>query len=318
MLSRSVAKRLPAASDLDLATLRIFVAVAEAGSFVSGGKAVGLTRSAAGKAVARLESYLETRLFQRTTRQVSMTAEGRELFHRSVQILEDMADAEASVRANASSPRGTLRLTVSEGYGKAKIIPFLTEYLETVPDLSVEVSFTDRVVDLVEEGFDLAIRVGATVSSTQYITQVIDRTPLGLYASPSYLARCETPNCLEDLSCHLRLTYGLAPAPTAWSFPFRGAAPTIIDGPSRIRFDSGDAVKVAAIAGLGIALLPESIVETHLQSGELISILPKVTCTEVDIRALYPSRRHLSLRTRHFLDGLKQFSCRSFKKVRDP
>ncbi|MGU3399912.1 LysR family transcriptional regulator [Brucellaceae bacterium D45D] len=308
MLPRSVAKRLPAATDLDPAALRIFVAVAEAGSFVSGGKAVGLTRSAAGKAVARLESYLETRLFQRTTRQVSMTAEGRELFHRSVQILEDLAEAEASVRANGSRPRGTLRLTVSEGYGKAKIIPFLSQYLENAPELAVEISFTDRVVDLIEEGFDLAIRVGTSVSGSQYITQVIDRTPLGLYASPSYLARYEMPDCLEDLTGHFRLTYGLAPAPTAWSFPFLDTAPTIIDGPSRIRFDSGDAVRAAAVAGLGIALLPEFIVDTHVKSGELIRILPEATRSEVDVHALYPSRRHLSLRTRHFLDGLKQFS----------
>jgi len=310
MQSRNIAKRLPVASDLDIGALRIFVAVAEAGSFVGGGKAVGLTRSAAGKALARLESYLGVRLFHRTTRSLSLTTEGHEFYRRSLQLLEDLAEAEASIRQDQLRPHGTLRLTVSEGYGKAKIIPYLVTYLETAPDLAVEVSFTDRLVDLVEEGFDLAIRVGATAPNGQYITQVIDRARLGVYASPEYLLKQGTPASLTDLAHHKRLVYGLGATSTVWSLPGEDGQPVTIHGGAHARFDSGDAIRVAALAGLGIALLPSFIVEKDIALGNLVEILPKTAMNEVTIHAIYPSRRHLSIRTRSFIEGLR----RSFRQ----
>ncbi|MCH4543686.1 MULTISPECIES: LysR family transcriptional regulator [Brucella/Ochrobactrum group] len=306
MQRRDIAKHLPAASELDLGALRIFVAVAEAGSFVGGGKAVGLTRSAAGKALARLEAYLGTRLFHRTTRRLSLTTEGHEFYHRSRQLLEDLAEAEASIRPNRLQPRGTLRLTVSEGYGKAKIIPYLATYLETAPDLAVEVSFTDRMVDLVEEGFDLAIRVGSVATSGQYITQVIDRTRLGLYASPDYLLKRGKPASTDELRHHQRLIYGLGTTSTVWNLLREDDLPITIEGGVHIRFDSGDAIRVAALAGLGIALLPSFIVEQDITDGKLVEILPKTAMSEAAIHAIYPSRRHLSIRTRSFIEGLKR------------
>ncbi len=154
---------------------------------------MGLTRSAAGKALSRLEDYLGTRLFHRTTRRLSLTTEGHEFYSRCLQIIEDVQEAEASIRHDHPLPRGTLRLTVSEGYGKAIVIPFLGSLLATSPELSVEVNFTDRIVDLVEEGFDLAIRVGEAVTSTEYVTQVIARARPRLYAAPGYLEKvCHT------------------------------------------------------------------------------------------------------------------------------
>ncbi|WP_266034362.1 substrate binding domain-containing protein, partial [Brucella intermedia] len=175
---------------------------------------------------------------------------------RSLQLLEDLAEAGASIRQNQLRPHGTLRLTVSEGYGKAKIIPYLATYLETAPDLAVEVSFTDRLVDLVEEGFDLAIRVGSVAPNGQYITQVIDRARLGIYASPEYLLKQGIPASVTDLAHHKRLVYGLGSTSTVWSLPGEDGQPVTIHGGAHARFDSGDAIRVAALAGLGIALLP--------------------------------------------------------------
>ncbi len=199
-----------------------------------------------------------------------------------------------------------MRLTVSEGYGKAKIIPYLATYLETAPDLAVEVSFTDRLVDLVEEGFDLAIRVGSVATSGQYITQVIDRTRLGLYASPDYLLKRGKPASTDELRHHQRLIYGLGTTSTVWNLLREDDLPITIEGGVHIRFDSGDAIRVAALAGLGIALLPSFIVEQDIADGKLVEILPKTAMSEAAIHAIYPSRRHLSIRTRSFIEGLKR------------
>ena len=225
---------------------------------------------------------------------------------RSLQLLEDLAEAGASIRQNQLRPHGTLRLTVSEGYGKAKIIPYLATYLETAPDLAVEVSFTDRLVDLVEEGFDLAIRVGSVAPNGQYITQVIDRARLGIYASPEYLLKQGIPASVTDLAHHKRLVYGLGATSTVWSLPGKDGQPVTIHGDGYARFDSGDAIRVAALAGLGIALLPSFIVEQDITDGKLVEILPKTAMSEAAIHAIYPSRRHLSIRTRSFIEGLRR------------
>ncbi|AUH01262.1 LysR family transcriptional regulator [Prodigiosinella confusarubida] len=307
MVGKKIPVAKPKGSDIDIGALRIFVAVAEAGSFVAGGKAMGLTRSAAGKALARLENYLETRLFQRTTRRLSLTTEGHEFYHRCSQLLEDLEEAEATIRQNPLRPKGILRLTVSEGYGKMIILPFLNEFLEASPELSIEVSFTDRVVDLVEEGFDLAIRVGSATTSYQYITQVIDRAWPHLYASPNYLEKWGIPNSFAEIKNHRRLVYGLGTAPTAWTLVDKEQGQITLDGPAYARFDSGDAIRTASIAGLGIGYLPSFMIEKDLFEGRLVQVLTDVRGEEIAIHAIYPNRRNLSVRVRAFIDDLRKF-----------
>ncbi|EKK4059071.1 LysR family transcriptional regulator [Cronobacter sakazakii] len=307
MTGRKIASGNATGTGLDIHTLRIFVAVVEAGSFVAGGKAMGLTRSAAGKALARLEAYLETRLFQRTTRSLSLTAEGHAFYHRCCQILEDLADAESSIRQNPRLAKGILRLTVSEGYGKMIVLPFIREFLHRSPDVSIEVSFSDRVVDLVEEGFDLALRVGSGVTSYQYITQVIDRTTPQLMASPDYLQAWGMPTSLAELKNHRRLVYGLGAATTAWNFIDTRQGQIALNGRNYVRFDSGDAIRTAALMGLGIGFLPSFMVQNDIQQGRLIHVLPEAQGENVAIHAIYPNRRHLPVRVRAFIDGLKHF-----------
>ncbi|EKK7702000.1 LysR family transcriptional regulator [Cronobacter sakazakii] len=307
MTGRKIASGNATGTGLDIHTLRIFVAVAEAGSFVAGGKAMGLTRSAAGKALARLEAYLETRLFQRTTRSLSLTAEGHAFYHRCCQILEDLADAESSIRQNPPLAKGILRLTVSEGYGKMIVLPFIREFLHRSPDVSIEVSFSDRVVDLVEEGFDLALRVGSGVTSYQYITQVIDRTTPQLIASPDYLQEWGMPTSLAELKNHRRLVYGLGAATTAWNLIDTRQGQIALNGRNYVRFDSGDAIRTAALMGLGIGFLPSFMVQNDIQQGRLIHVLPEARGENVPIHAIYPNRRHLPVRVRAFIDGLKHF-----------
>lgn len=307
MTGKKIASTKLAGSALDIGALRVFVAVAEAGSFVAGGKAMGLTRSAAGKALARLEAYLETRLFQRTTRRLSLTTEGHEFFNRCCRLLEDLEEAEASIRQNSPLPKGILRLTVSEGYGKMVILPFIQAFLENSPGISIEVSFSDRVVDLIEEGFDLAIRVGSGATSHQYITQVIDRTRPQLFVSPDYLKQWGKPESVADLKAHRRLVYGLGTASTGWNLVDKEHGRITLNGSNHVRFDSGDAIRLAAIAGLGIGYLPSFMIGRDIAEGRLVQLLPAIQGEEIAIHAIYPSRRHLSLRVRAFIDGLKTF-----------
>ncbi|SKC17323.1 DNA-binding transcriptional regulator, LysR family [Kosakonia radicincitans] len=307
MTGRKIASTKLAGSALDIGALRVFVAVAEAGSFVAGGKAMGLTRSAAGKALARLEAYLDTRLFQRTTRRLSLTTEGHEFFNRCCRLLEDLEEAEASIRQNSPLPKGLLRLTVSEGYGKMVILPFIQAFIDNSPGISIEVSFSDRVVDLIEEGFDLAIRVGDGATSHQYITQVIDRTRPQLFVSPDYLKQWGKPESLADLKDHRRLVYGLGTASTGWNLVDKEHGRITLNGSNHVRFDSGDAIRTAAIAGLGIGYLPSFMIDRDIVEGRLIQLLPATQGEEIAIHAIYPSRRHLSLRVRAFIDGLKIF-----------
>lgn len=307
MTGKKIASTKLAGSALDIGALRVFVAVAEAGSFVAGGKAMGLTRSAAGKALARLEAYLETRLFQRTTRRLSLTTEGHEFFNRCCRLLEDLEEAEASIRQNSPLPKGILRLTVSEGYGKMVILPFIQAFLENSPGISIEVSFSDRVVDLIEEGFDLAIRVGSGATSHQYITQVIDRTRPQLFVSPDYLKQWGKPESVAELKAHRRLVYGLGTASTGWNLVDKEHGRITLNGSNHVRFDSGDAIRLAAIAGLGIGYLPSFMIGRDIVEGRLVQLLPATQGEEIAIHAIYPSRRHLSLRVRAFIDGLKTF-----------
>ena len=307
MKSKKIAVAKPAGSSLEMNGLRIFVAVAEAGSFVAGGKSMGLTRSAAGKALARLEEHLGTRLFQRTTRRLSLTTEGQEFYHRCCQILEDIDEAESSIRQDSPLPKGILRLTVSEGYGKMIVLPFISDYLTASPGITIELSFSDRVVDLVEEGFDLAIRVGNGITSHQYITQVIDRARPQLLASPDYLHQWGTPESISEFANHRRLVYGLGAASTAWTLVNKELEHLTLNGRNYVRFDSGDAIRTAAIAGLGIGFLPSFMVEADVLKGHLVKVLPETQGEEIAIHAIYPNRRHLSVRVRSFIDGFKKY-----------
>ncbi|WNJ77690.1 LysR family transcriptional regulator [Cedecea neteri] len=291
-------------SELDLGSLRVFVAIAESGSFVAGGKALGLTRSAAGKAIARLEAQLETRLFNRTTRSVALTRDGYGFYERCAQILQDIEEAEASVRQNFSSPSGVLRLSVPETWGKVVLLPFLKYIMASYPRLDIEVNFTDRVVDLVAEGFDLSLRLGDLPKDSQLIARTVQRIRPHLFASPDYLATSGTPGTPEDLRLHQRLIYGLSPQTANWTLFTASNESVVVEGHSRIRFDSGEAICAAAVAGLGIAFLPAFLVAGHVAEGTLVPVLPELGGTPLSVNVVYPNRKHLAAKVRLFIDSL--------------
>lgn len=280
----------------------VFMAVVDAGSFVAGGQALGLTRSAAGKAVGRLEDRLGARLLNRTTRTLSLTDEGRVFYDRGLTILAAVDDAEASVAGHAGTPRGLLRLTVPDAFGRLVILPLLGRYLEAWPNLQVEVSFTDRQADIVEEGFDLAVRIGAAPSDSRLVSRVVARYKAVLCASPSYIAERGEPTDIDDLAGHDRLIFSSRGWRQSWRFRGGDGSWVKAQGRSRLRLDSGEALRDAAVAGLGIAFLPEFLVARDLAAGRLQQVLPGLDAGDVEIVTIYPSRRLLEPRVRRFID----------------
>ncbi|OWV78240.1 LysR family transcriptional regulator [Rhizobium sp. R635] len=288
----------------NLNDILIFMAVVDAGSFVGGGQAMGLSRSAAGKAVIRLEDRLGARLLTRTTRSLSLTEEGRLFYERGLQILASVDEAEASVAGKSGTPRGVLRLTVPEAFGRLVVLPLLENYLRAWPDLQAEVSFTDRFADIVEEGFDLAIRIGTMPPSadSRLASRVIASEKLRLCASPSYLAERGEPRDLEDLAAHDCLFFTSRNQRQGWRFRGEGGAFVKAPGRSRLRLDSGEAIRDAALAGLGIALLPDFLSAADLTAGRLRHVLPHLETEDAKIVALYPDKRLLEPRARGFIE----------------
>ncbi len=281
-----------------------FVAVVDAGSFVSGGQAMGLTRSAAGKAVGRLEDRLGARLLNRTTRSLSLTDEGRAFYDRCAVVLAAVDDAEASVAGRAGTPRGLLRMTVPDAFGRLIVLPLVGRYLKAWPDLQVEVSFADRQADIVEEGFDLAIRIGGTKTDSRLVSRVVARYELLLVASPGYLAERGEPSSVEDLDRHDRLVFSSRGERHAWRFKGADGTWVAAQGRNRLRLDSGEALRDAAVAGLGIAFLPGFLVAGDVAAGRLRRLLPDFDGGTATIAAIYPSRRLLEPRVRRFIDLL--------------
>ncbi|MBY5581421.1 LysR family transcriptional regulator [Rhizobium leguminosarum] len=286
----------------NLNDILIFMAVVDAGSFIAGGQAVGLSRSAAGKAVIRLEDRLGVRLLNRTTRTLSLTEEGQMFYERGLRILVSVDEAEASVAGQDSTPRGVLRLTVDDAFGRLVVLPLLEKYLRAWPDIQVEVSFTDRLADIVEEGFDLAIRVGATATDTRLVSRVIATYKARLCASPSYLAERGEPRDVDDLAVHDCLISAGRNQRQGWRFRGEGGSWIKAQGRSRLRLDSGEAIRDAALAGLGIALLPDFLVTDDLAAGRLRQILADFETDDAKIVTLYPDKRLLEPRVRRFID----------------
>lgn len=288
----------------NLDDIQVFMAVADAGSFVAGGRTMGLTRSAAGKAIIRLEDRLGARLLNRSTRTLSLTDEGRMFYEHGRQVLASVEEAEASVAGNSGTPRGVLRLTVPDAFGRLVILPVIGKYLAAWPDIQVEVSFSDRLIDIVDEGFDLAIRIGMTSPDSQLVSRVVAKHKAVLCASPAYLAKRGEPRDVDDLAGQDCLVFSSRNQRQGWRFPGEDGVEFKAQIRSRLRLDSGEALRNAAVAGLGIAYLPDFLVAEDLAAGRLRQVLPNLASGDVNIMALYPGKRLLEPRVRRFIDLL--------------
>jgi DNA-binding transcriptional LysR family regulator len=285
------------------AAMRVFAQVVDSGSFAKAADKLGLSTSAASRQVAELESHLNTRLLNRTTRRVSLTESGRAFHARAMQLLADLEEAEQEAGRATVVARGTIRLTAPVTLGARHLAPLVAEFIGRHPGVAFDVSLSDRIVDLVEEGFDLAIRIGASGPDT-LVARKLGETRLVACASPAYLATHGTPRVPEDLARHNCFTYEYVTPSEHWRFrePLGGERVVRVRG--NLHTNSGELHAEAAADGVGIALEPDLIVLPHLRAGRLVELLPEFAPAPLPIYAVYPSRKHLSAKVRLFVDFL--------------
>jgi len=286
-----------------LSAMEAFVRVVEAGSFVAAADRLGISTSSLSRLVADLEQHLGARLLNRTTRRLSLTESGQAYYERCVTLLADVAEAEAVAGQSAAQARGTLRLTCSYSMAEQTVAPAIAAFVERHPAVKFELIVSDRIVDLIEEGFDLAIRVGS-VGSDRLVARRLGSMQLVLCAAPAYLERQGAPASPADLPRYNALTYAYSASPRVWRFTDAAGTPHDVRVTGNLHANSGDALRAAAIAGLGILYEPDFLVGSALRAGQLVRLLPDYTGAGGDIWAVYPSRRHLSLKVRLFVDHI--------------
>jgi DNA-binding transcriptional LysR family regulator len=283
--------------------IRVFTQVVEAGSFSAAAGKLGLSATATSRHVADLEEHLHTRLLNRTTRRVSLTETGRAFYERSVQQLADLDEAEQEAQRAAAVPRGTLRLTASVNFGVRHVAPAIAAFLAAHAEVRFDVSLSDRIVDLVEEGFDLAIRIGSP-GSENVVARKLGETRLVPCASPAYLAVHGAPNVPEDLARHNCFTYEYVAPRNLWRFRDAGGAERAVRVSGTLHSNNGDLLAEAAALGAGIVFEPAFIVGPDVRAGRLVPLLQDFEPPATPIYAVYPSRKHLSAKVRLFVEFL--------------
>ena len=288
---------------IDIVTgMRVFTAVVDAGSFAGAADKLDLSRGMATRYVAQLEAHLGVRLLNRTTRKLSLTEAGSDYCQRATQVLAMVEEAETSVAQEASVPRGTLRVTSSQAFGVRHLGWAITEYLQRYPGIQVDVTLNDRVVDLVEEGFDLAIRV-ATRIDPGLVARKLTRARVVACASPGYLKKHGAPKSPEELAGHNCLAYAYSSLQNEWHFRRKGVVRKVrVSG--NLRGNNGDILSTAAIEGLGVILHPTFLVYEALRERKLVRILPDWEIDDLTVFAVYPNRKFLPPKVRSFIDFL--------------
>ena len=283
--------------------MRVFAQVVEAGSFAKAAERLGMSTSAASRHVAELEAHLQTRLLNRTTRRVSLTESGRAFYERSVQLLADLQEAEEEASSSAVVPRGTIRLTTSVNFGVRHVAPAIAAFVAAHPDVRFDVSLADRVVDLVEEGFDIGIRIG-TPGADNLVARKLGETRLVPCASPAYLERHGAPRTPAELAKHNCFTYEYVTPRNLWRFRDRSGAEQAVRVAGTLHSNNGDLLAEVAARDGGIVFEPAFIVGPDVRSGRLVPLLQDFVPPPVPIYAVYPSRKHLSAKVRRFVEFL--------------
>lgn len=282
----------------------IFAKVVEEESFSAAARAMRLTPSAVSKQISRLEDRLGARLLNRTTRRLSTTEEGAAFYQSCVRILDEIEEAETAVSRLHAAPRGTLRVNCGVAFGRHQITPLVPEFLARYPELSMEITQTDALVDLVEEGADVAVRFGYLRDSSMVARQLaISRR--AICCSPGYLERHGVPESPRDLANHNCIVFSASAHLNDWTFRMEDGSEFPFRAEGNFMANNGETVFEMVTAGLGIARLAEFLVAPAARKGQLVRILkPYYRDLEVPINAVYPTRRHLSPKVRAFVDFL--------------
>lgn len=288
-----------------LALLQTFVAVAEIGGFTGAAERLGLSRAMASRHVQVLEDRLGVRLLQRTTRRVSLTEAGLGYLERARRLLADFDDAETEVRGERSAPRGTLRVNAPVSFGRAHLAATLSEFMERYPELTVELTVNDRLVDLIEEGYDVAVRIGR-LSDSSLIARRLGTVSIRLAASPAYLERHGTPTEPGDLARHSWLGYAYSSGTGTLRLHHTDGREASVRLQSRLTANNGDVLAEAAAGGAGIILQPVFILAPYLADGRLLPVLPQWSVPDLDVHAVHHQSRHVAAKVRAFVDHLTE------------
>ncbi|WGS45824.1 LysR family transcriptional regulator [Burkholderia sp. JSH-S8] len=291
-----------------LHAMRIFARVAHLGSFTKAAEQLQLPRPTVSNAVQYLEKHLKIRLLQRTTRRVALTAEGTAYYERCVRLLADLDDAETLFEDAGASPRGVIRVDLPERFALNEVIPALPAFHARYPDLRVVISTTDRFVDLVADGIDCAVRVGA-LSDTSLVARRIGELAQVNCASPAYLARHGTPRSPDDLPEHVAVGYfsSRTGRELDWEYADMDTGEMhAVKMRSIVSVNSSQAYLACCLAGLGMIQAPRDGLDTPLADGSLVEVLPEWNAAPLPVSVVFPHGRHLAPRVRIFVDWLAQ------------
>lgn len=285
--------------------MRTYLRVADLASFTQAAASLGVPKTRVSMAVQRLEATLGTRLLHRTTRRVSLTPDGQTYAERCRDLLADIDELQTLFVGDLAPLRGRLRVDMPLGIARKVVIPRLGEFLAAHPALSLELSATDRRVDLVREGFDCVVRVGQLAESS-LVARPLGQYRLGTFASPDYLARQGVPRALDDLASHVLVHYApmLGTRVDGFEYLLPSGERAEIAMAGRVTVNNSDAYVSAAIAGLGLIQVPQNSVRDAMASGALVEVLPQLAVPPMPVSVLYPHRRHLPRRVQAFVGWL--------------
>lgn len=279
----------------------VFVQVVESGSFTAAAERLGISKSVVSKQVSRLEERLGARLLNRTTRRLSLTEVGSVFYERSRDGLATIADAELEVSRLQSRPSGTLRLNTPMTFGLMHIAPALPEFMQAYPDVSVDVNLDDRKVDVIEEGFDLSVRISELPDSSLVAKRLATCRHV-VVAAPAYLAEHGMPDRPEDLVRHDVISYRYQESALSWQFRASDGRSVSVPVSGRLRMNNSLALREAMLAGVGIARTPTFVAGEDIRHGRLVPLLTDYESLQVSIFLVYPQRRHLSPKVRAFIE----------------
>jgi len=287
-----------------LREIECFIAVADLGSFVKAADALGISKAAVSRTVLELEARLGSRLMQRTTRRLSLTEAGSLYLERCKQIVAALEEADDLLLAGSAKPAGLLRINAPVTFGILHLAPLWPIFLERHPEVELDITLSDRIVDIIDEGYDLAIRI-ARLSDSTLVHRKLTSTALPVCASPAYLEAHGTPRHPHDLAQHQVISYSYNHGKDEWQFS-GPEGPVSVRVTARMHVNNGDSCVQAALGGIGITRQPTFMIDQYLRSGQLVPLLTNYTVPDLGIYAVYPSRAHLPAKVRAMLDFLSE------------
>lgn len=286
-----------------LKQIQAFVGVVQHGSFVAAAARLESSKALLSRQVLQLEAELGTRLLNRTTRSLSLTDSGARYFERCRQILSDLGEANALASAGSVQIGGRLKINAPLTFGNLHLAPLWGEFLKLHPEVELDISLTDRIVDLIDEGFDMAVRISAQPDSS-LVARALAHDRMRLCASPAYLRQSAPIHALEDIAQHSVLAYTWWSGGDRWQLEDAQGKSSFVTTRPRLRSNSGDTCRAGALADQGIIYQPGFLVAEDLRQGRLVEILPMLSGKAVTVHAVYPSRRHLPGKVRAMIDFL--------------